>query len=1618
MGNGKGGRIQGGYAAGRLRLSSIVVTIAMVLAVAAAAFTAQAYDASGAGRQDEYLGCATNGNGGPTPTPIPEQHQNIDVGLTIEGYTRDEQGQYTKFVASNTNAPGTTIDLNAGDAQIDNLAASQPMHLDIAVNMANPHEVAGQQVAPTDWTYRLPFKYADIADASKNIVRYPPNQNDKLQAHMQIVRGCGDDDTAYIRVNYDRTWLAAQPPRLGFQFSADIRFQDDGSGSSGATEWTFPGIDQKFEVEWAKTVAPGIKNCYGDSASGGFKCDITISPEGELQNFVFWDDSTGMAIDPKSILFDDRTIAELGGTLSGAGTADDGRTYDFKIELPTLTAGSHKVSYLFTQQDGVQWNPATSSYDGTFRNEAWWNWSNGTETKATFDPNYEVKPGGSGGGGSQDHKTNIFKNSEVLDNADYIKWTIGVNSSDKRDIGGFRVTDTLGGKHDYVFSDEYPLTVNVKDANGHWVVYTKFPGGSTDKGTFVYEEKANSFTYTFPADAGEHEYQLVYYTQPEKHNGVSVDMSVSNDASVCDPKDCEATQGSTQGTATIRDPLKPSVWKNNVQSSSDGNEEHKWDPSDGAVKSYPGNDKFLLVPWSVVFDPSAELAANPDAVINKLELKEDWVNAHSDGNTLHMWYSADTIDLKIYTQDAGGNWQLMPANSYELRANYDGNKELPSTSTTYPAPWFDENDNKTGSGQIDHNTLHQGIPRIKIKFNETRITGPVKIVYNTIFDRMPDTYINYAVFRYEVNGKGYDTDYVSTTYVYSDKDTLQAGKATDIEHFGKDYWDNKAKIRQCTAVDPSATSLADQECFQTDWTVWANGPKPWGQPTTSDPQVDYWDKGISGALPLDNITFTDTLPQGWKLVPGSLKAIVLTPTYNNGQVTTVDRYAEIKDLSSYFSQDAQKFTVKIDNLNTALNGAECSVSGVVEKCPADLTSMKRMIKFEYSTYLPYSVAKDNGYKRGDTVTYTNYASLKIGEIDAETQGSTVIYRAEKDEGVLDKQLAQSTNAGNNTLKYSITINKNVTDYNKDYTGTDFFDGNNLTHLTLTDTLSPLGEYVPDSLRIRYIFSNGNKDGVEYKPTVTYEKDGATQTSTNIDKWKLLREDATWSENSASMPDGWTKAVERNPDTGAQSLTVTIPKEFLVVNDQDGEWISTPDGGYRELLYGTLPFNDHVGVELTYEVRVNGLPGQTLQGFSNTAQLRGETTHDDETSNDVVIPNLSGSVWQTVTPKIRKVDANTGTPLGGAQFSLQQVDLRAFYTDDAMATLKGGAELDAAAQAFADGINDGQTLGFTDVRWMQPFTDRGVLYLQSGNDGITLLPSMYEPNQFDYTNTLFILNEIRAPSGYELTTKDVYMVPVDTAAGAQARLNNLIAILDAVNANIRLAKNKIMPLYPDANNRLTFGNDKITDVMWGKVEQDNNKITQGNPTMIEDPLYLNGSEWRIETANPADPEAEQVCVEGDGSQNGLLPCTIYVRDNDDAGQSTGEGMYVPDADKATGMIMVQHLKPDVTYTLTEVKAPEGYIKSDEAYQFSIDQDGNTTWTGGHVPWLVIDDAGSTGIRVIGNAKEEEPGVEMPSAGGAGIHFAAFGLAFIAAGMMLAVIAQKNRKRGAHAAPRLG
>lgn len=73
-------------------------------------------------------------------------------------------------------------------------------------------------------------------------------------------------------------------------------------------------------------------------------------------------------------------------------------------------------------------------------------------------------------------------------------------------------------------------------------------------------------------------------------------------------------------------------------------------------------------------------------------------------------------------------------------------------------------------------------------------------------------------------------------------------------------------------------------------------------------------------------------------------------------------------------------------------------------------------------------------------------------------------------------------------------------------------------------------------------------------------------------------------------------------------------------------------------------------------------------------------------------------------------------------------------------------------------------------------------------------------------------------------------------------------------------------------------------------------------------------------------------------------------------------------------------------------------------------------GDHLPWLVVDDAGLTGIRVVGNEKEEEPGVELPSVGGFGTHFAAFGFASIAAGMCLAVAAQKNRKHGAHAGTR--
>ncbi len=1557
------------------------------------------------GDEYEYLGCASFGN----PTTVPARDPKTAVQLRIEGYQRNgDNDDYTKFIASNYNAPGTTVNLNDSNAKIENVANNQSMVVDINVEMTKPSTIEGVTMVdghvPYDWIYPLPFNYADVNESSKSVVK-DPSGSSTPHAWMQVVKGCGTDDKAYLRVNYNPDWIKPDPDKLGFAFAVDVQISADNQHTSGSEFWTFPGVDTTVTVEWSDPKVRGSKSC--DKNANPNTCTITINPEKTVPNFKFYDKSAGMDIDFNSIKLDGNSIPFT------QGDANSG--YDFMFVLEQLASGQHTITYEFAKNDTAIWTPGhhedddnnkpwiNEGFGDTFKNDAWWTWGDDKRDEAHWTPGGEWKPEGGGGEGEQDHRTNIFKNVENQTSGD-IKWTIGVNSDKKHPLAGFKVTDTLSGRHDYDFANR-PLVIRVKDDGGHWQDYATI-GGADSKGTFEYVKDANTFSYTFPDDAEQREYQLEYYTVPQTNaDGKPLDMSVGNGASVCDPDDCDATKGETSSSTTIRDTPETSVTKKNVQS--DG-----WNPADGEIKQYGANH--ILVPWSLEFDPSEELAMHPNDPnwkITNLELKEDWVNANSDGNTLHMWYSTDTIDLKVFMKDSNGNWQTVPASAYRVYANLDGNKDLFNTGANFPADWYQANDKKNGDGTVDNYPLHQGVPRFKIRFDGgTQITGPVKITYNTIFDRTPDSYVNYAQFKFDAGGKSYDTPYVSSEYVHGHE--YQAGKTTDPDHYGKDYWDNQARLVQCKTIEGVTGMGDDDECWTTEWTVWANGPKPWGQPETNSGNTDYWATGISGAVDMTDqkVTFTDELPAGWNIVSGSLKAILMLPNYVDGTISTHDIDAELTADSYDYSYDesANKFTVTIDNMSNVELGT-CEIDSKTASCPTEVNLKHAVIKFVYTTYLPYKVAEQNGYKRGEMQTATNRAQIDVGDHGAGATGETVIYKPAKREGVLDKQLDRNTDSTKtNRLDYKIIINKDCNDYDHHYTGANLFPGNADT-ITLTDVLNPMGQYVPDSLRVKYIFSNGG--GVS-KPSVTYKdpQSNEEKTNNNTDKWKLVRENDTWDDNSASLPKGWTKTVTRDPETGSQQFELTIPKNLQVINTEDGPWNSATNS--RDYLYGTLIFDEHIGIEITYQVSVNGLPGQTLEGFSNSAKLRADASYDDETSNAVVVPSINGSVWQSVTPTLRKVDSNTNEALDGAQFSLKRVDLHAFYNTDG--TLRSDAEIEQAASTIAGRINDGHQVDFVDPKWDGPFTDdKGVRYLQSGSDGATNLPNLSA-----YTNTLFVLQELRAPNNYERSPKNFYLVATDTKATTKAA--ELIKIVDAINAQIRFAKNKIVPLYPDVNNDIFVGNDKITDMVWGKVNSESGTLDETTtPVHIKNPTYLRGSVWKISTENPTGENAKKVCSDTEEPSGGLLPCTVYVADNATESELKEGQWYVPDDNASDGMLMVKHLKPNHTYTLQEATPPDGYNLDAGTYTFSIDENGTVTWSGDNRPWEVVDsDDAPTGIRVIGNAPAMT--VRLPETGGQTVNnLLLSGLSCVAAALLLGMwYMNAERRRPAHAISRRG
>lgn len=151
----------------------------------------------------------------------------------------------------------------------------------------------------------------------------------------------------------------------------------------------------------------------------------------------------------------------------------------------------------------------------------------------------------------------------------------------------------------------------------------------------------------------------------------------------------------------------------------------------------PGSGVYK-VPWQIDFTPPK--GGQP---ITDLFLYEDWVHGTSDGNTLHMWYSRDYLDLKLEEETAPGKWMPITDEYTVVEADRnnpsDGckNETDPNRADTcyagltaengksaarplpmgteYPKGWYHESDRNSA----DSYGNHDGAPAFRIVFKNS-----------------------------------------------------------------------------------------------------------------------------------------------------------------------------------------------------------------------------------------------------------------------------------------------------------------------------------------------------------------------------------------------------------------------------------------------------------------------------------------------------------------------------------------------------------------------------------------------------------------------------------------------------------------------------------------------------------------------------------------------------------------------------------------------------------------------------------------------------------------------------------------------------------------------------------
>lgn len=1283
--------------------------------------------------------------------------------LTITVTTRDDNGNTQNKAYSNPSS-------------IDNIAMDQPTTFALKLNLSDA-TITGGSTDPSqynlDLRYPLPVDYSAIGDEYKQI-RNEMKNGEKLGS-LQIVEG--ENDKAELVIRFDRDYVTKHGLNQNYwvNYTFKTNWDADNIPDNGQDSWEFPGISNTVDVTWSKAQVSGGKSCYYTSDLKQ-TCEVKLTAEADMQDFDFKDvhgadltvnqDFRITANDPNNQAAVD---AAAKATFDYTHINDDERSVT--MHMGTLPKGDYTITYTTEVKDTAQANASSGKYDGA-KNSARWQWKGGGPKESTYYPWVKGKS----------YNWVSKTSGQTLDADGNVTWTVNVNSgADKADLSGYRFTDELQQGSDGEPTQHYTGNLQVYRVEGN------ADGGTTEtlvRDDIALDATSQSFSYDFPSDAGSYEYKLVYRTTP-----IDGKAEFKNKGTVChiDGDSC-SEQGNASGYFA-KDISDIHLLKKTHQNS----------------KAVEGHPNVREVPWTIDFDPQ-----NQD--ITELNFYEDWTSSDSDGNTLHMWYSQDALNLSVkeYTggegcsesmdscwKDVTGDYQILSRDGRELPKGYD-----------YPAGWFHDGNAESG----DTWKLHDGSPSFKLWYRNDgdratkKYDKKMRISYTTLFDKNPDVYHNYAKFSYKVGGmsKG---EVVEDIYTYSGGNHI--GKSADAAHEGGSDFNDAATFETAetvknnykTTLKNAGMSDADAETkaaeyvrkncpngrWRTHWRVWGNGVKSWWMASDTNNRLN----GIKDLSGVKTITMTDTLPKGWKLADDyptygrfvndrlseqdrldnrsehweSFK-LVSDPSQcvgvdEDGNAATTDQSGNPLSCGTYAASGTSGLTFTVPNEEGHTLTAWTTSGGETLAVPVGPASVQghSTVVFGFDTYITPETANDLGYKAGTTMVFTNHAGIQLdGQslVDNDASGTASI--KQDVENVLGKW---GDVKDDNTIVYTVDIDKKILNF-----------VGNADSFQLVDELdSPNVEYLGD-----------------YSALV----DGGSDP--RCDKTAQVSAD-----------------ISIDPVTRKQSITFTIPKNLT--DPYDGS--DDPKSMWIE----------H-GLKIKYTVRVKGVVGQQVT-VRNSIKLKGNEAVKKDDKRDTTIKSVESSMGAQGDTRLTKTDAALHNPktLPGTKFTVCKVDISETAINTAERTTCDGA--------YSKTITTGSE-------------GQATLSSRTGTDISNTLYGLA-------TSTLYAAVETQAPNGYQLDAAPYYFYLRDTN---DAETDQLKAMKEYVTAH---------RLTVESNDEIHARDQKISTISWSKVKAASATIDDSDKATLTggDSAYLAGSSWAICTDNCGTDEAAYVYVADNG-----------------------------------------------------------------------------------------------------------------------------------------------------------